>query len=237
MTADGRRGAAPFVALLLAAVLAGPAAAAAEYKTFTTTDGAVLEYALALPEGFDAARTYPVLVALPPGGQGRSMVEAGLPYFEAEGVRRGYIVVSPAAPARLVFFRGGASFFPEFLEFLSQEYNVAGGKFHLTGIFNGGLSAFRAALDRPDLFHTLTVLPGFPPAPGDEALIAGLAGITITMFAGETDTGWVTRMDKAAASMRAAGLDVHYEVVLGAGHVVRALAGADNARMLDLIER
>ena len=98
MTADGRRGAAPFVALLLAAVLAGPAAAA-EYKTFTTTDGAVLEYALALPEGFDAARTYPVLVALPPGGQGRSMVEAGLPYFEAEGVRRGYIVVSPAAPA------------------------------------------------------------------------------------------------------------------------------------------
>lgn len=212
-------------------------AAAAEFKRFTTADGTVLEYALALPADFDPARTYPVLVALPPGGQGPSMVEAGLPFFEAEGVRRGYIVAMPAAPLRLLFFRTGARFVPEFLDFLAGEYNVAGGKFHIAGISNGGLSAFRAALDQPKRFHTLTVLPGFPPEQGDAGLLAGLADITITMFAGETDTGWVTRMDAATASLRGAGADVHFEVIAGAGHLVRSLSGADNARMFDLMER
>ena len=78
-------------ALLLVLPLAG-GAADAEYKRFTTADGTVLDYALALPEDFDEAQTYPVLVALPPGGQARSMIEAGLPYFEAEGVRRGLLL-------------------------------------------------------------------------------------------------------------------------------------------------
>jgi hypothetical protein len=52
----------------------------------------LLDYALALPEGFDELQAYPVLVVLPPGGQGRSMVEASLPYFEAEGVRRSLLL-------------------------------------------------------------------------------------------------------------------------------------------------
>ena len=116
-------------------------------------------------------------------------------------------------------------------------YDVAGGKFHLTGISNGGLSAFRAAIDRPERFHTLTVLPGFPPASGDMGRLDRLVGLHITMLVGGRDTRWVERMEAAAIELGRLSAEVHFEVVPGAGHVIRSLAGADNARLFDLIER
>ncbi len=174
------------LAVMLAAVVAIAAAAspvlAAEYRTVVAADGTRIEYAVVLPEGFDAARSYPVMVALPPGGQDRAMVEAGLGFWQDEGPRRGYVVVSPAAPGGRLFFQDGAEYLTEFLDRLGEVYDVAGGKFHLTGISNGGLSAFRAAIDRPELVHTLTVLPGFPPAEADMARLGRLVGIHITML-------------------------------------------------------
>ena len=83
---------------------------AAEFKTAVMADGTTINYALALPNAYDAGRAYPLLLALPPGGQIRVMVKAGLSVWEQEGRARGYIVVSSVAPGELFFRRRPAIF-------------------------------------------------------------------------------------------------------------------------------
>ena len=216
--------------LLAVSITMMASAAAAEFKTAAMADGTTINYALALPNAYDAGRAYPLLLALPPGGQTRVIVKAGLSVWEQEGRARGYIVISPVAPGEL-FFQTAARYLPELLDHIGAAYAVDAADIHVGGISNGGLSAFVAALANPKRFRSLTVLPGFP---FDGAALVDLAGMRITMFVGERDTRWRTRMDAAAASLRTLGADVHYEVVPGAGHVIRSLSPA---RLFDLMER
>ena len=130
-------------------------AAAAEFKSNVMADGTTITYALALPEGYDQRRAYPLLLALPPGGQNRVMVEAGLSVWEQEGRDRGYIVLSPVAPGEL-YFQGAARYLPELLDQIGEAYAVDEAQIHLGGISNGGLSAFVAALATPKRFRSLT---------------------------------------------------------------------------------
>ncbi len=136
-----------------------------------------------------------------------------------------------------MFFRDGAPYLSEFLDRLLGLFPVDGGKVHLTGISNSGLSAFRAAIDRPELFHSLTVLPGFPPDQADMARLARLVGIHITMLVRARDTQWIDRMEAAAVELARLGADVQYVIVPEAGHVIRSVAGAGSARLFNLIEK
>ncbi len=228
---------APLIGLLLLAAFA-PAVNAAELKTLKLADATDLTYAVALPDGYDAAKTYPVLLALPPGPQTTDMVKAGLDsYWEDEGTARGYIVVSPAAPQRQLFFQGGERVLPELMAEITQTYGVAGDKFHLAGISNGGLSAFKVAVDYPDKFQSLTVIPGFPPTREVFDQLQSIAGLTITMFVGEQDSGWREPMADAAKALKSAGNDVYMEVIPNNGHFVATLSGSGAARIFDQIER
>lgn len=222
---------------LLAAAFA-PSAGAAQFETLTLSDASELTYAIALPDGYEASQTYPVLLALPPGPQTVHMVNAGLDsYWEAEGTRRGFIVVSPAAPARQLFFQGGEKVLPELMAYISKTYGVAGEKFHLAGVSNGGLSAFKVAVDHPDLFRSLTVVPGFPPSREVFAQLESIAGLTVSMFVGEQDSGWLEPMTSTAEALKRAGGEVYMEVIPNNGHFVTALSGAAAARIFDQMER
>ena len=59
-----------------------------------------------------------------------------------ELVRRGYIVIVPAAPFGRPFVAEGAKVFPEFIEKLLRDYKIRDNKFHIAGMSNGGRSAF-----------------------------------------------------------------------------------------------
>src|ERR1700732_1300362 len=70
-------------------------------------NGQVIEYALVLPDNFDGTKAYPVLLALPPGDQSKRIVEGQLRVFwESEAKKRGWVVVSPAAPEGTSFYSG-----------------------------------------------------------------------------------------------------------------------------------
>ena len=68
-------------------------------------DGTPLRYTIVLPTVFTPAKTYPVLLAMPPGPQTEAMVEAGLNYWRLEAQKRGWIVISPIAPDGVLFFK------------------------------------------------------------------------------------------------------------------------------------
>jgi predicted esterase len=203
------------------------------YEQMVLIDETIIEYALVLPDGYSADQTYPILLALPPGDQTEAMVEAGLNYWEAEAAERGWIVVSPIAPNFTLFFRGSETHLPEFLNRIAEQYPPEGGKFHVSGVSNGGISAFRFAISNPDMVHSVVVLPGYPLEGFDQDNLANLQAIPVAMFVGENDGGWVTRMQTAEQALSDLGAAVTLDIRLGEGHVIRSLGGEQLFDLLD----
>ncbi len=224
--------------LLASFLLAAPAHAhAAEFETVTLPDGTDLTYAIAVPDGFRPDNTYPLLLAFPPGSQDRAMVDAGLAsYWEAEGAARGFIVVSPETPGGL-FFRDAARHIPPLFDHLLTSFRVRDGRLDVAGVSNGGLSAFRAALDHPDQVRSLTVVPGFPPAEQDFANLAALDGINVSLFVGAEDRGWIDNARRVDAALRDLGQEPLLFVAPGEGHFLQSLSGPAAARLFDAMVR
>lgn len=198
------------------------------YQTMALSDGTTLDYAVALPADFDPAQTYPILLALPPGGQNRAMVQTGLDrYWAAKGIELGWIVLSPVAPGGILFFQGSEAMIPEFLERTATVYQPEGGKYHLAGISNGGISAFRIAFNHPELIHSLLALPGLPRNEADFQKLERLTDIPVAMFVGAQDTGWIGRMEETEAELSRLGGQVSLEIVPNEGHVIQSLDGGE----------
>jgi dipeptidyl aminopeptidase/acylaminoacyl peptidase len=204
------------------------------YATITTEDGTTLEYAVELPPEFSPEQKYPVLLALPPGPQTKTLVDAGLDiYWRETAWERGWVVISPVAPDGKLFFEGSEALIPELLDHVATEVQPEGGKFHLAGISNGGISVFRIATLFPMRFATLTVLPGFPPTAEDFGRLKKLIGIPVAMYVGEEDTIWVAEMIKVEKELRRLGGEVSLEIMPGQGHVIQTL---DSDTLFDFFE-
>jgi predicted peptidase len=198
--------------------------------------GMPLHYKIALPNNYDPQKTYPAILAFPPGSQTMDMVlttltQNWLPEYD----KRGYIVIIPAAPLGRAFVGDGAKVFPEFLDQLLHEYKIRDSKFHVAGMSNGGRSAFHIAAMYPRYFWSVTGLPGFLPNPTPER-VAALANMCIYMHVGEFDTGWVEDVQEQAEMFRSRGYNVHFTIEKKEGHVMRTLAGPGSARLFDQIE-
>ena len=133
-----------------------------EFLSMTLDSGQQLDYGLVLPANFDPEKSYPILLLFPPGGQTRDMVDAGFSFFADGAIRNGWIILSPVAPDGVLFFQGSETIIPEFLAKTAEKYKPEGNKYHVAGISNGGISAFRIATSYPERVHSLLALPGFP---------------------------------------------------------------------------
>jgi poly(3-hydroxybutyrate) depolymerase len=224
------------LALLSSLMFAGGgqvAAQAADYHQFTH-NGHTIDYALILPDHFDKSKAYPVLLALPPGDQSRQMVEAGLNYYwEAEAKRRGWVVISPVAPSGENFYSGLDQELPPLLDEVARSVVFEGGKVHLAGVSNGGLSAYRVITEFPDRFLSLTVLPGVPPDARAFAALKNLKGIPVAAFAGGDDAEWVRGSREASQELDRLGIQNTLTIVPGSGHVIRLDPGA----LFDLLDQ
>ena len=233
--AMARRFKSVWLAAPVAAVMVTSAAADVVEKT-ATINGLTLHYKVVLPRQFDPAKSYPAVLAFPPGGQDMDMVDATLSQnFRAQAEQRGYIVVEPAAPNGTLFFEGAERVFPAFLTKLTADYKILDNKFHAAGNSNGGLSAFLIASKYPQFFWSVTGFPGFL----DDAKtpqMAALGKMCIHMFAGELDSGWPEAMRDQAAKFRGLGYNVTFAIEKGQPHVIRTLTGAGASRMFDQFE-
>lgn len=196
------------------------------YHEMALADGETIEYALVLPPDFNPEQTYPILLALPPGPQTRTMVDNGLRlYWQPGAFANGWIVVSPVAPGGILFFRGSEAFLPEFLDNIAAMYPPEGDKFHVAGISNGGISAFRVAINIPERVHSIVAVPGVPPNQTDFDQLNLLTEIPVAMHVGGNDTGWLERMEETEAELSRLGGNVSLTVAAGEGHVIQGLSG------------
>jgi poly(3-hydroxybutyrate) depolymerase len=198
--------------------------------------GVTLHYKVVLPKDYAVSKTYPAVLAFPPGSQGADMVMTTLVRnWQPEAERRGYLVFIPSAPNGRLFYEEGASVFPEFLDKMLAEYKIRDNKFHIAGMSNGGVSAFYIAAAYPQYFWSVAGFPGYLPD-ATPARVNALAKLCINMYVGEYDSGWVRQMQDQAAQFRAKGFTVRFTIEKGENHVLGTLQGSGAARLFDQIE-
>src|ERR1700683_341102 len=96
--------------------------------------GTTVRYKVVLPNGYDAAKTYPAILAFGGGPQTMNTVDNVLDRnLRPEAEKRGYIVIAPAAPNDELFFEDGARIFPEFLKQILADYKIQDSKFNIAG--------------------------------------------------------------------------------------------------------
>jgi poly(3-hydroxybutyrate) depolymerase len=208
--------------LVAFAIFFGVNAPASTILKSGTFGGSKVEYKVVLPDGYDPARAYPVILAFGGGTQDMRMVDIGLKgYWAAEAERRGYIVVSPATPDNQLFFESSDRIFPEFLDMILRDYKVLGGRMHVGGPSNGGVAAFHVASLYPKYFWSVTVFPGYL-NDTTEPVVDALKSMCIYMYVGDLDKDWMRAMKQQA------------EMFTQRGFAVQFLAEEDQHHALDL---
>jgi len=105
---------------------------------------------------------------------------------------------------------------------------------HISGISNGGRSAFAVASLDPDRYESMVVFPGYPDSPDDPATLERFTEIPISMSVGGEDTGWIAPMTATRDTLENLGASVSLEIRGGEGHVMRSLSdGVDVFSFLD----
>jgi poly(3-hydroxybutyrate) depolymerase len=164
---------------VMSILLGGQAVSAKVIDETAHLAGMTLHYKVVLPKDYAPEKTYPAVLAFPPGAQTMDMVFTTLERnWAPEAQRRGYIVVIPAAPGGRLFIEDGARVFPAFLDKLLGDYNIRDRKFYIAGMSNGGLSAFHIAASYPQYFLAVTGFPGYLPDATPER-VSALRGLCI----------------------------------------------------------
>jgi poly(3-hydroxybutyrate) depolymerase len=200
--------------------------------------GATVHYEVVLPNGFDAAKTYPAILAFGGGPQTMQTVEGVLTRnLRAEAEKRGYIVVAPAAPGGELFFEGGDRIFPAFLKKILADYKIEDGKFHVAGPSNGGIAAFHVAAANPEYFRSITAFPGYLWQPTEKKLDA-ISKMCVFMYVGEMDPYmWHDEMKREAEFLTSKGAVARYTIEKGQPHRLETLAGENAGRLFDGFEQ
>ena len=196
-----------------------------------------VHYKVVLPNGYDASKAYPAILALGGGPQTMNTVDSVLSRnFRAEAEKRGYIVIAPAAPDDQLFFEEGARIFPEFLKMVLADYKIQNNKFHIAGPSNGGIAAFHVAAANPQYFLSVTAFPGYMWQP-TQAKLQAISKMCVFMYVGELDEYmWHGEMQKEAEFLRSRGTVARYTVEKGQPHRLETLAGANASRLFEGFE-
>jgi poly(3-hydroxybutyrate) depolymerase len=225
------------VAVVSSIVFGGVPASAGVVEQTKKVAGFTVHYKVVLPDGYDATKTYPAVIALGGGPQTMNTVDGILTRnFRAEAEKRGYMVVAPAAPDGELFFENGARIFPEFLKMIMADYKIQDGKFHIAGPSNGGIASFHVAAANPQYFLSVTAFPGYmwEPTP---AKLQAISKMCVFMYVGENDEyRWHGEMQREAEFLRARGTVARYSLEKGQPHRLETLAGANAGRLFDGFE-
>lgn len=226
-----------FALYAVATTLAAQAVVAEVSERIMRVAGTTVSYKLVLPNGFDAAKTYPAILVFGGGPQTMNTIEGSLARtFQAEAEKRGYIVIGPAAPDGDLFFYDGDRIFPEFLDNILAAHKIDGGKFHVAGPSNGGIAAMHVAAKHPEYFLSATAFPGYLWQP-TEAKLRKLEGICAYFYVGEHDEyRWHGEMQREAEALRARGSTARYTMEKGQPHRIETLAGPGASRLFEGFE-
>ncbi len=190
-------------------------------------DGTEIAYSIVLPEHFDPAKLYPVLLALPPGGQDQEVVDSvARPGLEDGGEEARLDRHLPRCARSAVLRPGGgqvpagagrrrwsASTRPRAVSCISPASRTAACR----------RSARRSTI--PGCIVDLLTFPGYPPEQTDD--VAKLKRIPVAIWVGELDSGWRENGEATVAKLKSLGDSAQITVVPGETHILESVGGKE----------
>lgn len=189
-------------------------------------DEVALAFALVLPDDFDPARTYPAVLAIPPGAGHEQMVDRGMAFWEQRARDEGWIVVSPAVIGQTRWQDGGHVAIPPLLDWVRENFNIEDDAFHIVGVSMGGEGAWTIAIEYPREFLSLTTLPGLPRA-RDRVRLSRVRSLPIMTYVGAKDSKFYDDVRALTSLLSKQGIEARLQVIRDAGHVLKSLEGGE----------
>lgn len=189
--------------------------------------GAVIPYLLALPDNYEGAENFPLVVFLHGSGErgddGYTAGVHGFPRYAGEGKSYPFILVSPQCP-KDKYWGSQLESLNFFLDYLIKEYRADACRVYLTGLSMGGMGTWLWAQSDPERFAAIA------PVCGNGIFWYGeaLKNIPVWAFHGDADEcmpyGESVRMVKAVND---AGGCAKLTTYKGVGHGCWDLAYSD----------
>jgi pimeloyl-ACP methyl ester carboxylesterase len=202
----------PVLLLLLSSIAQGGETL---YQELELTDGGTVYFAVHLPDDYDAANTYPVLIGPGDGMEGK---EPGF-YWQSDPYSHGWIIVDAQ-----LWERDTQQSFAEVLDWIQENLPVEGGKFHAVCWSANSAGIFDLVIDHAARFYSITGMAGNP-RNLSSADVKALAGLKVQFVVGENDRGWQASARQAHKTLQAGGVDSQLEIVPNAPHVMKELVG------------
>jgi poly(3-hydroxybutyrate) depolymerase len=189
----------------------------------TELDGEAFSYALHVPEGYDPARPWPLLLTLHgTGGNGPDWIRT---WLRCEPARRAMVIAAPTTPRHTWSARAGHSYVLTALRELSEELSIDPDRIYLDGMSMGGGGAFRLAEHHPDRWAAIGPRCNVPDVrqKKDKSFVTMLAenfrGVPVYWVVGAKDEKIPIEMVRAAkADLDAAKGELVYREFPDGGH-------------------
>ena len=129
----------------------------APYKAF---NGVEFEYTILKPTDYDASKSYPALIAFPPGEMDRTAAEWSVENLWGGRETDGWLIIIPTIPEQSWHTHPSHHAMNAFMDQVKKDYKVDGDKFHLTGYASGVRACVTYAGMSSEYFQSLTVAGG-----------------------------------------------------------------------------
>jgi len=129
----------------------------------SSIDGTLQPYSVFIPEGYDAATQYPLIIGLH-GASGNEYSFLGRSGFKEQAQERGYVMAAPNGRGSFVGYQeiGGTDVL-EVLDRMLAMYAIDPGQVFLTGHSMGGGGTWIVGCRAPDRFAAMAPIAGAPP--------------------------------------------------------------------------
>ena len=179
------------------------------------SSGDPIPYAIHLPPGFDASKSYPVLIG---PGDAEEGADPGF-YWQTEPHIAGWVIVDAQ-----IWDSATTQVLDEILDAVSSEVKVEGNKFHAVCWSANSAGIFRLITDHAERFHSITGMAGNPGRVSSDD-IAALQSVKVQFVVGENDGYWQRSAKDAHDKLLAGGVDSVFEIVPNGEHVMTNLIG------------
>jgi tetratricopeptide (TPR) repeat protein len=195
-----------------------------EYETFTSQNGTTIEYVTVQPLRFDASKSYPAVLACPPGGQGPASADWALTALWGSGPGElGWILICPLVPAGGWQDSRAQRALGELLDHVKTEYSIEGGVFHIAGFGAGGATAIGLFQVMRDYFSDLLTASCYAWSEWKGADFDRLKGATVNLLAGKEDTYGADVAKRAAEALTQHGANARLTIVSGDGYLLESV--------------
>lgn len=190
--------------------------------TTKTESGKTVKFVLHLPKGYDASRTYPVVI-------GPSELEntRGSYYWKDFKSNDSWILIDAE------IYKGTGQIEPlkAIRKYLQDNHSIEGDKFHAVCFSANSSPIFKLVMAAPELFHSVTGMPASVSAGEDR--YKKLRDVKVQFLVGEDDGYWLRSSKSLHAKFQGLGLDSSIEIFPNIGHFLVLVRGQPLMDRLD----